>query len=820
MASDSTGARRGPVITLERPDGSAPTDGDEIGPVASRVPSSGRPPVVASIAALAATALLAVLVALDGPTTLRLPLALVTVLLTPGLAVVGLLGLRRSAARAATTVAVSVAVAVVVSEVLVLTERLTARHASSTVLALSTPFVLAQLLVRDRRARVDAPAVDAVRASLTRLRSRTYRLPLALTATAAVLWIVSAAVVDPRAAGEIGMLTALPPVWWLGLAALATGFLVHLRRGTNPLLAAAQVAGLIAFLYVVMTVAEPYSRIPTSYTHVGLVDYLVRDHRIADYFDARYSWPGSLSTGAMLTQLAGTASSAALVKWALPLFVALWALAVYAVAAAYAPTARVRWLTVWVFLSLNWVGQDYWSSQALNFFFVVTVVAAVATWVPRRILRARMRFLPFEQPAHAFATSSQALGILLLLALITLAVASSHQLSPFTLVGVLTALWLVDRRDIRLLPVFAAIVSLTWISWGADDYWVGHFQRLTQDVGHVTGVVTTGTVDRIADGSIGRRLVLAVRLGLSVAAWATAGIWALRGARRGRSSLLTIGALAVVPLGFVALQSYGGELGLRIFLFSLPFVALLLADALDAFLSHRWSHSTIAAGVLVAISLAVTAGFITARYGNEQFEQTYAEDVAVVQAFADLAPEGSHVFGTNTSNPFRMIAYHEYRPHKYDLLARPEHTPVLEALRSSGAGRGYIIICESSIRESLLRQGAQPGWHLELDRQLRDLGADVLFRQGRAVLYRYDIGEVEPLPESPKPRPPSVTERARWLLGHPSMAVAIVVSALLLLACALHAIGRRWRPGWLEVLCLLLSAGVVALVASRLVIFT
>lgn len=816
-AGDSSAASDRPVITRTRV--ADDHDGDlvteiETPPTAGR---TGDPPVRTAALALVATAVLGLLVRADGPTGIRLVLALVAVMFTPGIAIVGLLGLPRSAARGAFVVAVSLSVGAVVSEALLLTDRLTARNGAFALLVVSTPFVIAQGVVWRRR----RPSLAPVELPRIRLAwEANMRTPLVLTGVAAVCWFVAALTVEPRRAGELGMISAFPAVWWVGLAALTAAFLLHLRRGTWPLLAAVQLGGLMAFLYVVMTVSEPYSRIPTSYTHVGLIDYLVRDHRIVSYFDARFSWPGSLSLGAMLTQLSGATSSVAFVKWAIPAFVAMWALAVYAVARAYSSTERVPWLTVWVFLTLNWVGQDYWSSQALNFFLVVTVIAAVATWFPRRILRARTRYLPFEQPPHAFTTSAQGLGLVLGIVLISVAVASSHQLSPFTLVGMLAALWLIDRRDIRLLPVLVAVITLTWISWGADDYWIGHFRRLTQDVGQVSGVVSKGTVGRIGEGSFGRRLVLATRLGLSLSAWAAAGGSLLYALRRGRTTMLTLGVLAAVPIGAVALQSYGGELGLRIFLFSLPFAALLIANGLDAALVLRWRRPALALVALVAIVLLATSGFVVARYGNEEFEQTYREDVAVTKAFYDNAPADSYVFGSNTSNPFRMLPYHDYRPRKDEDFAHPDQIPTGKALRATGATDGFIIIYESAIKESYLRQGAPRGWNRVVDQNLRELGARALFRDGRAVLYRYSIPKADPVPVAPVVKLPYVSERVRDLLGQPALAAAILVSLLLLLSAALHVTAVRWRPGWLEGVALATAVAVVIVVYARFEILT
>ena len=815
-AGDDSGGGSEDVITLERaaerPEG-APVD------VVTQPAPSRTDGLAAGRAGLAvlSTGVLALLVAVDGPTPLRLALALVAVLLTPGLSIVGVLGLPRSAARAAMVVAVSISVTSIAAEALLLTGHLTAGTGVLALLAISAPFALAQVVLARRAGASLLPDVPAITRPDWLASQRT---SLVLTGAAGLCWIASAALLEPRHAGELGLLSALPPVWWLGVAALTIAFLLHVRRGLQPLLATVQVAALTGFLYVVVTVAEPYSRIPTSWTHVGLIDYLVRDHRIVDHFDARYSWPGSLSLGALLTQLSGVTSSMTFTKWALPVFVALWALAVYALARAYASNARVAWIAVWIFLSCNWVGQDYLSSQAINFFLVVTVVAAVATWFPRRPLRAHTRFLPYEQPAQAFRTSPQGLGLLLLIVAIAFAIASSHQLSPFTLVGMLAALWAVDRRDIRLLPVLIAVITLSWICWGADAYWIGHFQRLTQDVGQVSGVVSKGTVGRIGDGVIGRRIVLGVRVLLSLGALAGAGIALLHALRRGRTWLFPVGVLAAVPIGAVALQSYGGELGLRIFLFALPFASLLLADAVSAALDRPWRRPQVPVLALVLGALATTGAFVVARYGNEQFEQTYREDIAVVRAFQREAPGGAWVFGTNTSNPFRMLPYHDYRPRKNDAFVHTDDIPTMQALRSTGAPRGYLIVFESSIRESYLRQGAPHDWDRVLRARLDKIGARELFRDGRAALYRYSIDEVDPLPPAPVVHRPHVSARMYELLDKPALAGAVLVSLLLLLLCSLQVTAVRWRPGWLETVALIAAVAAVAIVFARFEILT
>src|SRR5690606_20958517 len=154
-----------------------------------------------------------------------------------------------------------------------LADRLTATNALVALVCATAP----ACLTRAARARRADPVVVHV-PSLRWVPER--RPEVALTAGALALWVLAAVLVDPRTAGDMGMVTALPLAWWAGVAALLTGFVLHLRRGIWGPLAVAQTLLLITFLFVTMTVSEPYSRIPTSYTHVGLVDYLVRDHQI------------------------------------------------------------------------------------------------------------------------------------------------------------------------------------------------------------------------------------------------------------------------------------------------------------------------------------------------------------------------------------------------------------------------------------------------------------------------------------------------------------------------------------------------------------
>lgn len=781
-----------------------------------------RLPIAKFIPLLALTSQLA-LVLSDGPTVVRMPLAVIATTVATGAPIVGMLRLPRSTARTLLTIGSGLAMSVLVSEVLLLGGRLTATSTAVALLGLNGLLTLVWVW---HGGPVD-PRVP-VQERLARARRAPW-LPTFITATTIPLWVASALYMRPRLAGEAGLVNVLPPSWWIGVMLVTLAFLIHMRTGLNVPLAVVQVGMLVAFLYVVVTVSEPFARIPTSYTHVGLVDYLVRDGQITSYFDARYSWPGSLSLGAMITQLAGAESSAALAKWALPMFVALWALAMHSLASAVLTPRSVStateglpelpWIATWVFLSLNWVGQDYLSSQALNFFLLLVVVTAVLTWFPRR--RGQSRFpglLPGQQPPPLDAT--QRLGLFLVLSAICAAVASSHQLSPFVLTGALTVLWLVDRRDVRWLPLVAGVFTLVWLSWGAEDYWVGHLSRLTESVGEVGDVVSAGTSARASEATLGRRLVLATRLLLSAGAWVLAAATAYLSWRTRRETWrLTVAALGLVPFGAIAFQEYGGELGLRIFLFSLPCIAVMLTPTIDRSLLKRRRRPLVAALVAMMVVGTIASAFVLARYGNEQFEQVYEEDVAVVQEYYRIAPPGTLVIGNNTSNPFRMGPYDDHRPRKVQWLAQPEQVDVEDALRDAGADEGYVLITEAGIKEAVLRQGASSGWEDRLHEQLMSMGAVEVFRQGRAALYEFTIDNAAEPTAAPKPPRSLASEFVRNVLGLPALFVALALTTLIVVAGALHAARRRQDALVFAIGCAG-TFGLVGIVAARFVAMT
>ena len=102
--------------------------------------------------------------------------------------------------------------------------------------------------------------------------------------------------------------------------------------------------------------------------------------KIALYMNAYHNWPGFFALGALLTEVAGFNSALSFASWA-PLFFNLIDLgALLLILRACTTDRRLIWLSVWFFYLTNWVGQDYFSPQGLNFFFYLVIMAILLQW--------------------------------------------------------------------------------------------------------------------------------------------------------------------------------------------------------------------------------------------------------------------------------------------------------------------------------------------------------------------------------------------------------------------------------------------------------
>ena len=600
---------------------------------AHRVQRSPVPAIVAAVLAFTATAVL--LTGTTGPVQTAVVLA--ALLVVPGLAVVRPLRLREPVGRAALVVATSAAVDAVVALVMVWSERWTPVPAAGLVLVVSGWAALAHGVVAARSAE-RAPVTGAARwTRADRHEGTLVRVVVGGGAlvTGAALWAVGTAQTDSGTLGQWGLLTAVTPMWWLGagtVLAVTVVALVDRRFPAALRIASAAVLVVVAYGTANLVAAEP--RPPWVFKHIAVTAYIQQHGSVDPTIDIYNRWPGFFALSAFLGSATGTLDAAAPVRFVEVAFALLDGALVLGIARALGLRGRWAVTAAVVFSAANWVGQDYYSPQALAFSLFLAVVLVVATTLRRspnalgrgivgavsRLLRARRApFVPTvapEAPARRATTVTAVVVVVLLQAVIT----ASHQLTPYVLIAAFVPLVVIGvvRPWWTALPVAAA--PLLYLLPNLD-YVQEKFGLTTgfDPVSNVTAASTSISIPSVAT-TLQSRGVLA--LTALVAVVALVGIVRMVRSGHGHRALLVLW-LAVCPVVLVLGQSYGGEGKFRVVLFSAPFLAIAAVHAL-----HGRRLRLVATAALVS---ATTLLFVGTTFQAEQANQTPASEVAAAR---------------------------------------------------------------------------------------------------------------------------------------------------------------------------------------------
>jgi hypothetical protein len=498
-----------------------------------------------------------------------------------------------------------------------------------------------------------------------------------LAAVGMVLWLSAIYQANFLQMGPLGLVSILGWTYFVGLGLVVVGFsfeLLHTPLRQKRLIFL--IIALALILYGTASAVEPVASLPDSWIHAGFVQYFVQHGRPLNNFDARFSWPGGFSIAAVFVAFTGQVNALGFLRW-FPVAIELAYLAPLLVIAKFSGVnKRAGWLGVALYYSTNWIYQDYFSPQALGYlFFLVAIAVVLAIWRPRsvgrlgatrgywleRIRQSREVLRVARLEGHDATTtwgSAAVLWLLGLLGLICLALAMSHQLTPYALVMGLGACLATRRLGRPELIVVAGLLALGWLSLGASNYWLGHLSVIFGSIGQVGGAIGSNVTSRVT-GSVSHLLVVKLRILITAGFFFLAGIGFLRRYADSR----TLEALSGVPFVLLVAQNYGGEGLLRVVLYSLPFVSLLAASAIlpdtsgtiRSFMPRlrirRNGRNLLRlAVVIVVLGFAVVTTIV--RGGNDSYEAFSTGELAAVNYAYDHVRPGQ-IIGVIT--PFLPI---------------------------------------------------------------------------------------------------------------------------------------------------------------------
>lgn len=554
-----------------------------------------------------------------------------------------------------------------------------ARGAADTTVALRLPSASVKVghapeapAVPPRRPQQAAPQGKQSRlASLVRGAPRW--LPVVLVLEGLLMYVLALRVspgplrgVDPADIGGLGLISAMPLSAFFAIVIMIVSFFVTVTQSTDrKFLLLFQIAAITFALHGAGAIVAEEPRFPTAYVHAGFVDFISRTGETAPMLDARMAWPGFFALFAFVGKAAGITDLTTILNWTPLLSNLLYLLPFVLILRQVVATTRARWFAALLFILVQWIQQDYFSPQGFTFALYLAFVAILLRWFgkveprtkpmpakgPIRKMLARLdSMLPGELANTGTFRADKLLMLLMLIALLFAATAS-HQITPFMMLGVLAAFLLVKRTTLTwALPFFFGLVVLAWISYQTVGFWQGNMESIFGGIGRLLENLQRGTGDRIDGSDPVHALVLQTRLGICATVLLLAAAGLLRRLRRGvfdRAALV----LLCVPVLAMALQSYGGEMGLRVYMFMLPGACLLAAyaffpnlpadsgDATEETVPFRQRNvrfnprvTKIISIVLAAcVALALSMAFLVARYGNEKFERVTTGEVAAMR---------------------------------------------------------------------------------------------------------------------------------------------------------------------------------------------
>lgn len=581
------------------------------------------------------------------------------------------------------------------------------------------------------------------------------------------LWASALPGIDPARMTDLGLISVLPMQVPLAVVLIVASAAWHLRRERPSAgFLALHLVALVFVLYGTVTIIEEQPRFAATYIHVGISEFITRTGSVAPQLEARFDWPGFFILASFLSQASGFKTTMDLAGWA-PVYLNLMYLAPLSlIFRSITKDVRLVWAGLWLFELTNWVGQDYFSPQGLNYFLFLTMIGLTVTyfrtprpafarlweWVRARrhgsslLVRAYALATPEQSPAEELSPGHQ-VGVAIVVVVVFSYVAFSHQLTPFFTVAALLALAAFNRIRLRSLPILMGVLAVVWVSYMTVPFLSGHVASMLSEFGQVAGSVSANVTGRLG-GSSDHRLIVLLDMVFSVAIWSVAVIGFLVRFRDGRRDISMV-LLIAAPVPLVAAQGYGGELVLRLYLFTLPFMAILAAGVVYG--RPRPIPSKLVTCCVIAACAAITVGLLTTRYGNERMDVMTTSEVLGAQEVYRIAPAGSLLVSTSGNLPWRAQAFEQYTYLSVgDAVLIGEPGDLAAVMRAADRPNSYLVLTASLEAEAELFSGIPPsGWDAFVAKLLAS-------PQFRLVYQNADTKVFQLLPEVTTTLDPSV----------------------------------------------------------------
>ncbi len=420
--------------------------------------------------------------------------------------------------------------------------------------------MLTRMLTIARTQRASAPrertygrALDAGRRKVG-LQRLSYPWPLTLvagvtTGVGLLLCLGSAIAIRHLDPGWSGLLGVVSPAWYVGLALLVAAILIGQRLGN--FYAGLPVIALQLALTLTTAIVFDNPRYAWTVKQVGETSYILLHGSANANIDIYQAWPGVFSGVAWLCRVSSLANPMGVARLWPPIIDLVTLLIFHQLATRVLRDPRRAWFAATIFvLGYAIADSDYFSPQGAAYFMAIAIFAVVFR--------------------HQDDETSMSPASWVLLVTLSVAVAVTHQLSPYMITGAVIILVLFRRARTEWAPVITLTPALIWA--------LLHYSYVTQytslsALGNIlSNILTPGAS---SGGPPPSSLADIVRY-VQGASPLLIGVIAVAALIRDRSKLnVLIAVCAASGGGLVLGNSYGDEADFRVVLFALPWLAIL-----------------------------------------------------------------------------------------------------------------------------------------------------------------------------------------------------------------------------------------------------
>ncbi|GAC1389415.1 MAG: hypothetical protein NVS4B11_03690 [Ktedonobacteraceae bacterium] len=542
-------------------------------------------------------------------------------------------------------------------------------------------------------------------------------LLLLLPLLALFLWSISLQTISLNDMNDLGLISALAPRIIVALGILVVSFALTLqRREVRISLLAFQLICIILMLYATPNLIEALPRFPPVYRSAGYTDYIMQTGTVAPRLDFYFNVPGFYVLSAFFTKVFGYSTILSYASWA-PFFNNLiYAAPMYTIFTSITTNKRLAWLSLLFFYLTKWIGQDAFSPQGLNFFLYLVIVMILLKWfrMPSRkqvqlgkdasLVQKFFVWLKAPDPQSPSIEPWQRRGLLCVLLLIFGLAVFSHPLTPlFTLLSVFM-LVIFRRCHPFWLPILMLAMTAFWDFVIAGSYVSQHFNLLAS-LGNLFGNVPTSITTGKLSGDALYHVIATMRLYMTVLLWFLAFLGGIKRLRQGKRDITPI-LLAIAGFPLIAAQGYGGEMLLRIYLFTEPFMCFFAASLLfdNSMVIARtpthmramfpWRTVTI-----IVANLFLLGSFFFTGYGDARVDYVSYGEWNAVQYLYQIAPTNAFILDSWDYCPlfFKDYAKYDIQSLNSDVPNAVIHTntnEIIQLIENEGKPSSYIIFSQ------------------------------------------------------------------------------------------------------------------------------